>query len=103
MVSPPEGAIYEVGQSYVIRVEPEHGEKLISMLVGLDEVKPDSSGILEYTVKMRVDGKLGSRKRSVAVSLYDRDGQYQEIELLRNFTVVLPPPHHGDGNLGWLF
>jgi len=90
MVSPPEGAVYEAGQSYVVRVEPGPGEKLISMLVGFNEVKPDSRGILEYTINLPVDVKLGTRKRDVGVVLYDQNGKYQEIELSNTITVVLP-------------
>ena len=91
MVSPPEGAVYEAGQSFVVRVEPGAGEKLISMLVGFDEVKPDSRGILEYTIHLPVGVKLGTRKRDAGVVLYDQNGKYQEIVLSHTITVILPP------------
>jgi hypothetical protein len=92
LVSPLEGSVYEPGQSFVIRVEPGPGEKLISMLVGFNEVKPNSDGILEYTVNIPVKIKPGSNKKAgAAVSLYDINGQYKEIELSHNTTVVLPP------------
>ena len=95
LVSPPEGAVYEVGQSYVIRVEPGPGEKLVSMALGFeyeDEgALPDSNGIVEYTVKLPLDFKLGSEKLIVGGILVDQNGKHQEYELSYTITVVLPP------------
>ena len=92
LTSPPVGAVYEAGQSYLIRVEPGEGETLISMLVGFTEVKLASgSKILEYTVNLPKDVRLGSDPEIIGVAFLDRNGQYKEIELSHTITVVLPP------------
>ena len=89
LVSPSKEATYEVGQSIVVRVEPESGEKLVYMQMGFDQVKPDERGIIEYTDT--VGDELGPLKASIFVYFLDSSGQEQRIELVLAVTVVLPP------------
>jgi len=88
LVSPLKEATYEVGQSIVVRVEPEHGEKLIYMQIGFEEVRPNERGILEYSDT--VGNELGRQENTIFVYFFDSSGQERRIELFIPLTVVLP-------------
>jgi hypothetical protein len=52
---------------------------------------PDSNGIVEYTVKIPLDFKLGPDKLIVGGILVDQNGKHQEYVLSYTINVVLPP------------